>query len=125
MNDKQLAILYLTHLLVYSDGEYDEREKDAILKICDNEGISVEAYQQFHLDTLDLGERDIFERGVDHVEACSEEDKTKVFVWLYKLSEADGIVHAKEVRFLLYSLRRASLDLDDIKKSADSIPSIF
>lgn len=125
MNDKQLAILYLTHLLVYSDGEYDEREKDAILRICDKEGISIEDYQRFHLDTLDLSEREIFDRGVDHIEASSEEDKIKVFVWLYKLSEADGIVHAKEVRFLLYSLRRASLDLDDIKISAAKVPSIF
>ena len=125
MSDRQYALLYLIHLLVYSDGEYDDDEKDAVLQICEKEGISNSDYQQFHLDTLELSEREIFEKGVDHVEACSPEDKTGVFVWLYKLSEADGVVHAKEVRFLLYSLRRASLDLDDIKASADKIPSLF
>lgn len=125
MSDRQYALLYLIHLLVYSDGEYDEAEKDAVLRICQKEGISNSDYQQFHLNTLELSERDIFERGVTHVEACSEEDKIAVFVWLYKLSEADGLVHAKEVRFLLYSLRRASLDLDDIKAAADKIPALF
>ena len=125
MSDRQYALLYLIHLLVYSDGEYDEAEKDAVLRICQKEGISNSDYQQFHLNTLELSERDIFERGVTQVEACSEEDKIAVFVWLYKLSEADGLVHAKEVRFLLYSLRRASLDLDDIKAAADKIPALF
>lgn len=125
MTDRQLALLYLVHLLVYSDGEYDDAEKDAVLKICEKEGISNNAYQQFHLDTLELSEREVFERGVDHAEACSEQDKIAVFVWLYKLSEADGLVHAKEVRFLLYSLRRASLDLEQIKVEADKITSII
>lgn len=125
MTDRQYALLYLVHLLVYSDGEYDDAEKDAVLKICEREGVSNSDYQQFHLDTLELSEREIFERGVDHAEACSEEDKIAVFVWLYKLSEADGLVHAKEVRFLLYSLRRASLDLDQIKIEAAKVPALF
>lgn len=125
MNDRQLALLYLTHLLVYSDGEYDESEKDAILKICETEGISHDDYQQFHLTTLDLSERKIFESGVDHIEACSPDDQIAVFVWLYKLSEADGTVHAKEVRFLLYSLRRTNLDLDDIIAASDKVPAVF
>lgn len=125
MTDRQLALLYLTHLLVYSDGEYDESEKDAILRICESEGISNEDYQQFHLNTLDLGEREIFENGVDRLEACSKEAQIAVFVWLYKLSEADGTVHAKEVRFLLYSLRRTNLSLDDIVAAASKVPAVF
>ena len=124
MSDRQYALLYLIHLLVYSDGEYDEREKDAVLQICEKEGISNDEYQRFHLDTLELSEREIFEKGVDHADACNEDDKVAVFIWLYKLSEADGLVHAKEVRFLLYSLRRASLNLDDIKLAAEKVPAL-
>ena len=125
MSDRQYALLYLIHLLVYSDGEYDESEKDAVLRICEEEGVSHNDYQQFHLDTLELTEREIFGRGMDRVEACSEEDQVAVFVWLYKLSEADGMVHAKEVRFLLYSLRRTSLDLDDVKAAANKVTLVF
>ena len=125
MNNKQKAFLYLAHLLVYSDGEYDEAEKDAILRICEIEGISIEEYQQFHLESLDLSEREIFDNGVNLLEECNDDEKIAVFVWLYKMSEVDGTVHAKEIRFLLYSLRRARLDLDIIEKAAKTAPAIF
>ena len=118
MNDRKLALLYLIHLLVYSDGEYDESEKDAVLKICKLEGIDNSEYQDFHIKTMELSEREMFHKGIDHIEECSEDDKIAVFVWLYKLSEADGTVHAKEVRFLLYSLRRTNLSFDDVKHAA-------
>lgn len=124
MNTRQQSILYLTYLLVYSDGEFDESEKRAIKYICKKEGISDNDYQGFLIDVQDLSEKELFNRGVDLLEECNEENKISTFVWLYKLSEADGMVHAKEVRFLLYSLRRAHIDLDDVKKAAESVPSI-
>lgn len=124
MNTRQQSILYLTYLLVYSDGEFDESEKRAIKYICEKEGISDNDYQGFLIDVQDLSEKELFNRGVDLLEECNEENKISTFVWLYKLSEADGMVHAKEVRFLLYSLRRAHIDLDDVKKAAESVPSI-
>ena len=124
MNIKQQALLYLTYLLVYSDGEFDDDEKNAISFICKQEGISPDDYQGFLIQCQDHSERELFDKGVDLLEECDLEEKKRIFVWLYKLSESDGTVHAKEVRFLLYSLRRASIDLDDIKVAAELIPSI-
>ena len=124
MNTRQKSILYLTYLLVYSDGEFDESERSAIKFICQEEGISENDYQAFLIDVQELSEKDLFDTGVDLIEGCSEENKTSVFVWLYKLSEADGKVHAKEVRFLLYSLRRANIDFDAVKKAAEVFPPI-
>jgi uncharacterized tellurite resistance protein B-like protein len=124
MNIRQKSILYLTYLLVYSDGEFDESERNAIKFICQEEGISEKDYQAFLIDVQELSEKDLFDTGVDLIEGCSEENKTSVFVWLYKLSEADGKVHAKEVRFLLYSLRRANIDFDAVKKAAEAFPPI-
>ena len=124
MNTRQQSILHLTYLLVYSDGEFDESEKRAIKYILDQEGISESDYQEFLIEAQDLSEKELFNKGVDLLEECSEENKISCFVWLYKLSEADGMVHAKEVRFLLYSLRRANIDLDDVKIAAEAIPAI-
>ena len=124
MDSHQQSLLYLTYLLVYSDGEFDARERRAIKYICNEEGISDDDYQGFLIECQDLSERDIFEKGLNLVEQCSEEDKISVFVWLYKLSEADGMVHAKEVRFLLYSLRRASINFDVVKEAAGKLSSI-
>ncbi len=124
MNTCQEAILYLTYLLVYSDGEYDESEKKAIDYIRSQEAISDDDYQKFLLEIDDVSERELYNKGVDLVEACSLEDRLTVFVWLYKLSEADGTVHAKEIRFLLYSLRKTGVDFDEVKKAADSVAPI-
>ena len=124
MNTRQQALLYLTYLLVYSDGEFDDKERRAIKYICDEEGISDDDYQAFLIDSQDYSERDIFEKGLSLVEQCSEDEKIAVFVWLYKLSESDGKVHAKEVRFLLYSLRRASINFDIVKDAAVKLPNI-
>jgi uncharacterized tellurite resistance protein B-like protein len=124
MSNRQQALLYLTYLLVYSDGEFDEHERHAISYICQREGISDDEYQNFLINCLEMAEREIFEKGLEFVEACSEDEKSAVFIWLYKLSEADGMVHAKEVRFLLYSLRRASINFDRIKEAAKNLPRI-
>jgi len=124
MDTRQQALLYLTYLLVYSDGEFDENERHAIKYICGVEGISDDDYQGFLIKCQDYSEREIFENGISLLEDCNEDDKTAVFVWLYKLSEADGIVHAKEVRFLLYSLRRASINFDIVKEAASQVANI-
>lgn len=125
MTTRQQALLYLTHLLVYSDGEYDDDEKIAIRAICEKEGVSDEDYRAFGLKSLEMTEREMFDGGVDLLEDCSDEDKMAVCVWLYKLSEADGLVHAKEVRFLLYSLKKVHVDFEEVKKAASQVPSIF
>ena len=124
MNIRQQSILHLTYLLVYSDGEFDESEKRAIKYICEIEGITNNEYQEFLIDAQELSEKELFNKGMEVLESCTDENKLNTFVWLYKLSEADGMVHAKEVRFLLYSLRRANLNLDDVKKAADVMPAI-
>ena len=124
MNIRQRALLYLTYLLAYTDGEFDDHEKHGIKYICAQEGISDDDYQDFINKCQESSERELFESGVDLVEECSYEDKIAVFIWLYKLAEVDGQVHAKEVRFLLYSLRRASIDFDEVKKAALAMPAI-
>jgi len=124
MDHNKQALLYLTYLLVYSDGEFDEAEKKAIRYICQEEGISENEYQEFLIRAQDFSERELFDQGMDLVEQCSLDKQTGIFVWLYKLTESDGMVHAKEVRFLLYSLRRTSIDFDLVKETASKMPSI-
>jgi hypothetical protein len=42
-------------------------------------------------------------------------------VHLYKLSEADGLVHVKEVRLLLYSIKMVGVEFNDVVARAKSI----
>lgn len=125
MTERHKAILYLTYLIVYSDGEYDDSEKRAVNHIRREEGISDNDYQQFLIDVQDISERELYDRAIEMIDHCpTNDDKLSVFVWLYKLSEVDGTVHAKEVRFLLYSLKRVGIDFDEVKRLAESSPII-
>lgn len=125
MTRRQKAILYLTYLIVYSDGEYDESEKSAVDYIRSQEGVSDGDYQQFLIDVQNISERELYERAMAMIDECpSHEDKLSVFVWLYKLSEVDGTVHAKEVRFLLYSLKKVGVDFEEVKEASDKVPPI-
>jgi len=124
MDNRQQAILYLTYLLVYSDGEFADKERHGIKYICQQEGISEGEYEDFINNSQGSSERKLFENGIDLIEKCSYEERISAFSWLYKLSEVDGKVHAKEVRFLLYSLRRASVDFEEVKTVAQAMPNL-
>ncbi|MFN3840565.1 MAG: hypothetical protein ACK4RF_07640 [Cyclobacteriaceae bacterium] len=117
-NDYQLGLLYLVHLLVSADGFVDENEKKALQLIKNREGISDDVFSQFEHDVLSRKERDIYQAGIERLNNCSEEEKLKAFVILYKMSEVDGRVHVKEVRLLLYSIKMAGIEFDDVVNAA-------
>jgi len=118
------SLLYLTHLIVYADGVFDDTEKSAIKYICQQEGIDDTYYQNFLAIAKGLKEKEMYQRGTSLVEECSENEKLRIFIWLYKISEVDGKVHVKEVRFLLYSIKKAGIDFEEVKEEAHRLPQI-
>jgi uncharacterized tellurite resistance protein B-like protein len=121
----QLGLLCLTHLLIGADGVVDEHEIDALRIIKEKEGISGTTFLKFQKSTANKKERDIFDMGVELINQCSDPEKLKAFVTLYKLSEVDGRVHVKEIRLLLYSIKMARLDFDDVVNQALTAPSLL
>ena len=119
----QLGLLYLVHLLINADGIIDEKEESALLKVKGSEDISDEVFVQFSEEVKAKKEREIYQRGIEMINECSDEEKLKAFVHLYKMSEADGRVHVKEVRLLLYSIRLAGVEFDDVVKRAAQVKS--
>ena len=126
MNKKyQLGLLYLVHLLVSADGIVDENELAALQRIKEREGISKETFHEFEEAVKEKKERDIYQSGIELLNQCNDEEKLRAFVTLYKMSEVDGRVHVKEVRLLLYSIKLAGIEFDDVVSQAKSFPSIF
>lgn len=121
----QLGMLCLTHLLISADGVMDKSEVDAIRIIKDNEKISHDVFLEYQRLIADKKERDIFQCGVDLINQCTDEEKLKVLVTLYKLSEVDGRVHVKEIRLLLYSIKLAGVEFDDVVTKALRTPSLL
>jgi len=114
LHNYQLGLLYLVHLLISSDGVIDEREKAALQKIKTKENISDALFAQFQKDVGEKKEREIYQNGIELLNKCTDEEKLNAFVNLYKLSEADGNVHVKEVRLLLYSIKMTGIEFNDV-----------
>ncbi|HEY3402105.1 MAG TPA: hypothetical protein VGK59_01895 [Ohtaekwangia sp.] len=113
-----LGLLYLVKLLVDADGVADAKELEAIRTIKRNEKIPDDTFDEFEKPLHTLRERDIYERGINLINNCTREEKLNAFSTLYCLSEVDGRVHVKEIKLLLYSIKSAGVEFDDVVNHA-------
>ncbi|MEK6781694.1 MAG: hypothetical protein AABY93_08305 [Bacteroidota bacterium] len=117
----QFGILYFAHLLVMVDGKVDSREKAALHEIKLKENIPDWIFDDFEEIISTQTEQQIFKKGIEMLNLCSEEEKLNAFVHLYQLTEADDNIHRKEMRFLLYSLKATKVDFDDVELKAKAV----
>jgi len=118
------GLLLLAYLITAADGILDDLEKQALEKIAQHEGIDLQHLENFIKYAKALPEKSVYNQGLDELAECSADQKLRAFCWLYRLSEVDGEVHVKEVRFLMYSLRQAGLELDEVIREKDKFPSL-
>lgn len=123
--DYHLGLLYLVHLLISSDGIVDESELAALQNIKASEKIPDHLFKKFETDMLTKKEREVYESGIQYLNKCSNDEKMRAFVILYKISEVDGRVHVKEVRLLLYSIKIAGIEFDDVVRKASKMTTQF
>lgn len=112
------GLLYMVHLLIGSDGKVSKDEQEALMRIKSVEGVSEEVFQRFTEAVKVKLEREIYQDGIDFLNKCTDDQKLRAFVHLYKLSEADGNVHVKEVRLLLYSIKLTGIEFNDVVELA-------
>jgi hypothetical protein len=114
----QMGLLHFAHLLVTVDGFIDDREKNAINSLLKEEKIPEHLYHDFQKSVRSRTERELYDKGVQLLIQCTEEEKLSALVHLYRLSEIDNNVHVKEVRLLLYSLKATNVEFEDVVLSA-------
>lgn len=112
--DFQLGLLHFVHLLVNVDGRIDERERAAILTIRQEERIPDSVFLDFENYVLSNSELEIYRRGAELLNACTEEERISAFVHLHGLAEVDSSISSKEARFLMYSLKLTQIDFEDV-----------
>lgn len=121
----QLGLLCLTHLLISADGVEHSSEIDALKIIKSRAGVSDRVFSEFQKFISSKNEREIYQFGIENLNRCSDHEKLNVFVTLYKLSEVDGRVHVKEIRLLLYSIKLAGVEFNDVVNHAMASPSLI
>jgi uncharacterized tellurite resistance protein B-like protein len=120
-SNPHLGLLYLAHLLISADGIIDAKEYQALSKIKAKESISDEEFKKFEEAVKGKKERDIYREGIEMMNNCTDEEKLNAFVHLYKISEIDGRVHIKEVRLLLYTIKNAGIEFNDVVARAKAL----
>ena len=120
----QKGILYLSYSIVLADGVAHETEEAAMTKIRKAEQISNRIYEQFSHDLQKSSEKEIYKTGIDSLKKCSKDEQVRTFAWIYKIMEADGLVHIKEARFMLYALKSFDVDIDDVISYTSRLPNI-
>jgi uncharacterized tellurite resistance protein B-like protein len=113
-----LGLLYLIHLMISADGVIDEREFASLIRIRKDEKIPDNLFKEFEEGVRVKSEREIFKTGIKLIGECSINQKLKAFVHLYNMAAVDGSVHEREVRLLLYSVKRAGIEYADVVKAA-------
>jgi Tellurite resistance protein TerB. len=114
----QLGLLNLLHLIVNVDGNVDEREREAMKNIRQEENISETVFEEFEKNLATTSEEKIYEQGLSHLSKCTDEERLTAFVHLYRLAEADRNISSKEIRFLFYGLKETKLSFEDVILSA-------
>lgn len=114
-----LGLLHFVHMLINTDGHIDDREMETILKIKKEENIDDSVFLEFSRGIAQLRGQEIFNRGLDLLNTCTEEEKLCAFVYLFQLAEADTSISMKEIRLLIYALKVTNVDFNDVAVSAN------
>lgn len=113
-NNYQMGLLLLTHLLISSDGVIDENEFASLLRIKNKENISDSVFKEFENNVKNLNEKDLYKAGIDMISNCAYKEQLEAFSHLYNMAAIDGSVNVREVRLLLYSIKAAGLEFNDV-----------
>lgn len=113
------GLLALTTVLINSDGEISEKELDYVQKIRESEGIPDSLFNQVRNTILGKSEREVYQIGIDSLNDCSEDLKTRAFVKMYQMAMIDGIIHVKEVRLLLYAVKTTQVNINTVIRLAE------
>jgi hypothetical protein len=112
------GLLALISVLINSDGEISEKELSYAQKMRESEGIPDAMFDSIKASILGKSEKEVYQIGIDALNACPEIDKVHAFVKMYQMAMADGVIHVKEVRLLLYAVKITHVDINYVMKLA-------
>ena len=121
-NNYHLGLLYLSHILISADGVISDEEQRDLLKIREAEKIPASLFESFQKDVKTKRLSDIYQRGLDMISKCTLQEKKDAFIHLFRICAADGNIHVKEARLLLYSAKLTDAHLTEIVAEAEKRP---
>jgi len=112
-----LGLLHFAHILINADGTIDDREMEIIRKIKDEERIDDATFLEFSRSISMKKVREVYNKGVELLGRCTEEEKICAFVYLFQLAEADTSISMKEIQLLMDALKATQVEFADVSIS--------
>ncbi len=125
LNQYSTGLLALISVLVSSDGEISEKEIEYVQKIRESEAIPARLFDSIRESILGKTEREVYQIGIDSINQCTEEEKLRAFVKMYQMAMADGVIHVKEVRLLLYAIKITQVNINTVVKMAEATVAVI
>jgi hypothetical protein len=116
-----LGLLNLVYVLIKSDKEFADAERAYLAKIIDEEGVPTPVFDRFMAVANSSTERDCYNAGLHHISMCNREERLRAFVWMQQMAFAVGKVSPKEVRLLLYAVKRTDITIEEVMANAEKM----
>ena|ERR1041385_2485276 len=120
-----IGLLTLTSVLASSDGEISERELEYTQRIRESESIPRALFDSIRDTILGKSEHEVYQIGIDSINQCTDAEKLRAFVKMYQMAQADGVIHVKEVRLLLYAVKLTNVDINAVVRMAEATVAII
>jgi hypothetical protein len=114
MEKFQQGLLYVAYLLIHSDQEISDNELVYLHKMRVEEGMTDSEFAEHFKSIIGKSDREIYQIGIEALNTCPDEYKIRAFVRLYQMALADKVLRAREVRFILYAIKLANVDIDAV-----------
>ncbi len=124
MEDNQKSLLYLSYVVMNTDGVIQNQEYTLLKKIIEFEQVSKDSLAEFNKDIKKKSLEELRKIGLGGLMNASRRDQIKTLAWIYKMIYADDDVNIKEAQFLMYTIKPTDISYSELKKIAEKLPKI-
>ncbi len=124
MEDNQKSLLYLSYVVMNTDGVIQNQEYTLLKKIIEFEQVSKDSLAEFNKDIKKKSLEELRKIGLGGLMNASRRDQIKTLAWIYKMIYADDDVNVKEAQFLMYTIKPTDISYSELKKIAEKLPKI-
>ena len=124
MDPHQKSLLYLSYVVMSSDGAVQRQENKVLNQIMHLKNISREALEEFDKDIKDKSLEELRKIGLEALTHSAREHQINTLAWVHNMIYADKEVNVKEAQFLMSAIKPTDISFDELKKIADKLPKL-
>ena len=124
MDDYQKSLLYLSFVVMYTDGVIHNQGDTLLKKIFQIEQIPDGLLVKLNEDVKKKSLNELRKTGLEGLMNAHRKDQIKTLAWLHKMIHADHKVNIKEAQYLMSTIKPTDISYNELVKVAENLPMI-